>query len=54
MALPRMTPEQVERAIAMRDKGYSWAIIAQRFGLTERSVRRHISAHLKAREDGKE
>ena len=34
----------------MRDKGYAWSYVANRFGVTERTLRRNITAHLKAKE----
>ena len=51
---PRMSAEQVEQAIAMRDKGYAWPYIAHRFGVSERTLRRQITALLRAREESRD
>ena len=49
--VPRMSAEDVERAIAMRDKGYAWPYIAHRFGVSERTLRRQITAHIRAEQE---
>ena len=32
-ARPRLTTKQVEAALKLRERGYSWTIIGQRFGV---------------------
>lgn len=50
----RMSAEDVELAIAMRDKGYAWPYIAHRFGVSERTLRRQVAAYIRAEQEVRE
>ena len=49
-ARPRLTTKQVEAALKMREKGYSWTIIGQRYGVSDATVRRSVQAYMRAKE----
>lgn len=48
---PRLTTKQVEAALKMRERGYSWAIIGQRYGVSDATVRRSVQAYMRAKEE---
>lgn len=48
---PRLTTKQVEAALKMREKGYSWTIIGQRYGVSDATVRRSVQAYMRAKEE---
>lgn len=50
-ARPRLTTKQVEAALKLREKGYSWTIIGQRYGVSDATVRRSVQAYMRAKED---
>jgi len=50
-ARPRLTTKQVEAALKLREKGYSWAIIGQRYGVSDATVRRSVQAYMRAKEE---
>lgn len=46
----RPTAEQVEKMVALHEKGYSYRMIGERFGIGEATAYRLVTAHLKTRE----
>ncbi len=48
----RLTPEEVERMSALREHGYSYRMIGERFGVSERHAARMVRAWRQAREQG--
>lgn len=48
---PRLTTKQVEAALKLRERGYSWTIIGQRYGVSDATVRRSVQAYMRAKEE---
>lgn len=46
-----LSPHQVMTADKLREKGYSWELLARRFGVSSKTVRRAVQAYRKTRED---
>lgn len=47
----RLTPEDIERMSQLRDRGYSYRMIGERYGVSERHAARKVKAWRQAREE---
>lgn len=52
MAMQKQPDEVAERMLQLREKGWAWEAIAQRFGMSQRNARRLCTDYL-LRKEGK-